>query len=98
MPAFDVIKRNSENYSVVGELSFFTINNESFELLISAEEIYIDLAKVTTADSAGLALLIEWIKQSKRYNTKLVFKNIPKQLLTLAKLSGLENNKYFTHP
>ena len=101
MPIFKLIKQNNENYAVEGELVFFTLNKQSiqsFKFLKSAEQICIDLAKVTAADSAGLALLIEWIKQSKRYHTKLVFKNTPQQLLTLASLSGFENKQYFTNP
>ncbi|MCK4841690.1 MAG: STAS domain-containing protein, partial [Methylococcales bacterium] len=68
---------------------------KSFDFLNAAKEICIDLKKVNTSDSAGLALIIEWIKHSKNHNTSLTFKNIPQQLLTLAKLSGFDTNEYF---
>ena len=40
-------------------------------------------------------LMIEWIKYAREQRLSLSFKNVPQQLLTLAKLSGLENSPYF---
>jgi phospholipid transport system transporter-binding protein len=97
MPTFNFNKQNNENYVVEGELTFSSINKKALPSLIflqSAKTICIDLKKIISADSAGLALIIEWIKQSKQYKTQLVFKNIPHQLLTLATLSGLDLNEF----
>jgi len=98
MPAFSLNKQNDESYFVEGDLTFFTLNKKtikkSFTFLNTTKKICIDLEKVTAADSAGLALMIEWLKHSKLLNTKLTFKNIPQQLLTLAKLSNLDLNDF----
>ncbi len=97
MPSFKLIKKDNGNYFAEGDLTFFTINKKtikSFEFLKSTNGLCIDLTKVNHADSAGLALLIEWIKHSKLYQSKLSFINIPEQLLTLARLSGFEINAY----
>jgi phospholipid transport system transporter-binding protein len=97
MSTYSLSKQTNDSYYVIGDLTFFTLNKKtigSFDFLKSAKDICIDLEKVSTADSAGLALLIEWIKQSKLRGTSLTFENIPQQLLTLAKLSSFEINEY----
>ena len=99
MSAFSLIKQSDESYFVEGDLTFFTLNKKtikSFDFLNVTKKICIDLEKVTSADSAGLALIIEWIKHSKLHSTKLTFKNIPQQLLTLAKLSDLDLQEFST--
>jgi phospholipid transport system transporter-binding protein len=50
----------------------------------------IDLAGVTASDSAGLALLIEWLSVAKGAGRALRFENIPSQLQQLARLSEVE--------
>lgn len=50
----------------------------------------IDLAAVTGADSAGLALLIEWLSVAKAEGQSLHYENVPAQLQQLAKLSDVE--------
>ena len=51
----------------------------------------IDLAGVTNADSAGLALLIEWIRLARKQNCNIKFLNFPPQLLPLAGLFGVDH-------
>ena len=51
----------------------------------------INLTGVTSADSAGLALLIEWIRLGKKHNCNIRFLNLPAQLLPLAKLFGVDH-------
>lgn len=97
MSTFKLIHQNNNNYSIEGELTFNSLNKRtipSSEFLKKTDAVLVDLEKVKAADSAGLALLLEWIKHSKLYDTKLVFKSIPHQLLTLATLSGLDLNEY----
>ena len=97
MSAFKLIKQTAGTYCVEGDLTFLSIDKKTvntYGFLKSAKKICIDLASIDSADSAGLALLIEWIKVSKVYNTDLTYKNIPQQILTLASISGLDFNKY----
>jgi phospholipid transport system transporter-binding protein len=78
---------------VSGELTFSTVNNilkqsrTLFELIASLE---IDLDDVTRSDSAGLALLVEWVRSANQANKKIVFHNIPTQMLAIATASGLD--------
>jgi phospholipid transport system transporter-binding protein len=50
----------------------------------------IDLAGVTSSDSAGLALLIEWLSVARGAKRTLRYENLPSQLLQLARLSEVE--------
>jgi anti-anti-sigma factor len=50
----------------------------------------VDLADVSFCDSAGLALLIELLRDAKRHNQAIHYINVPKQLLAIAKVSGVE--------
>lgn len=97
MSQLTLIEQHPGFFIVEGKLTFSSIDKKtvkSLNFLQSADKICIDLEKVETTDSAGLALMIEWIKQSKTHGVQLSFKNIPEQLLTLAKLSGFDNNDY----
>ncbi|MBS3964963.1 MAG: STAS domain-containing protein [Methylomonas sp.] len=86
-------------FTVEGNLTFATIDQQtltSFKFLKGIDTICIDLARVGTTDSAGLALMIEWIKHSRKIRAQLRFKNVPDQLMALAKLSGFDKTPYFS--
>ncbi|KAF3977318.1 MAG: STAS domain-containing protein [Methylococcales symbiont of Iophon sp. n. MRB-2018] len=98
MSSFKLTTDDNNIYFVEGDLKFLSITKESiksFNFLNSSKKISINLSKVKHADSGGMALLIEWIKHSKIYQTQLSFINIPEQLLTLARLSGFEINDHY---
>ena len=50
----------------------------------------IDLAGVTEADSAGLALLVTWAGRALAAKTALSFAAVPERLLSLARISEVE--------
>ncbi|MGZ8162143.1 MAG: STAS domain-containing protein [Methylobacter sp.] len=101
MSKLKIIDQGSGNFIVEGDLTFSTINKDtlkSFDFLKAAKEITLDLSHVSSTDSAGLALMIEWIKYTRSKRIRLDFKNIPEQLLNLAKLSGFDKTIRFTTP
>ena len=79
-----------------GELSMATVPELLEQLstqgaLRNAEgEILIDLQGVERADSAGLALLIEWQRLAGQQQKSIRFCNIPAQMLAIARLSGVD--------
>lgn len=78
---------------VVGSLHFTTVSgllSVGTEAIGRNEASVIDLAAVTASDSAGLALLIEWLSVAKAANRTLRYENIPTQLQQLARLSEVE--------
>jgi len=94
----NIIDQGLGSFIVDGDLTFASIDKhtvKSFAFLKSAKEVNIDLSKVNNTDSAGLALMIEWIKFCRHNRIHLSFKNIPEQLLTLAKLSGFDKTSHF---
>jgi len=94
-----ILEQGQGNYIVDGDLTFATIDTKilkSFAFLNSTKHTTIDLGQVISTDSAGLALMIEWIKYARHHQTQLVFKNIPEQLFNLAKLSGFDKTSHFS--
>jgi len=94
----NIIDQGSGHFIVDGDLTFASIDKRtvnSLSFLKSSKEVSIDLSKVISTDSAGLALMIEWIKYCRHNRIHLIFKNIPEQLLTLAKLSGFDKSSHF---
>ena len=83
------------HYQLAGELSFATVPQiyaQGGTLFDGpAATLVLDLSDVERTDSAGLALLVEWLRQARHQRKDLRFRNIPAQLLAIAKASGLEN-------
>ncbi len=84
---------NNGVINVSGELTF----NTASQILTAAPSLFekqsnleIDLANVTRSDSAGLALLIDWMRYAQKGNKEIVFHHMPKQLLAIANASGLD--------
>jgi len=79
---------SAEIWQLHGELSFATVAaifSEYRQLSAQAPRI-IDLQAVTHTDSAGIALLIELLKQ----HSALSFRHIPHQLLRIASVYDVE--------
>ena len=53
-------------------------------------ELDIDLSQVERSDSAGLALLVECLRQANQRGKVLRFFNIPAQMLAIARVSSLD--------
>lgn len=51
--------------------------------------IYVNLEKVKKGDSAGVALLIAWVRLAQRQNKKVYFVHLPEQMLATIQVSGL---------
>lgn len=76
-----------------GVLHFSTVTallRPGSEAIDSGHATVIDLAGVSDSDSAGLALLIEWLSVAKTGSRSLRYENIPAQLQQLARLSEVE--------
>ena len=77
---------------VLGELSMATVPGFLGQAHWKAgdTEICIDLQAVERADSAGVALLIEWQRTARKQQQNIRFQNIPSQMLAIARLSGVD--------
>ena len=78
---------------VGGALAFGTVTAllpTGSEAIEHGRAAAIDLASVTASDSAGLALLIEWLSVARGVGRALRYENIPTQLHQLARLSDVD--------
>jgi len=76
-----------------GDLSFSSVPamlKFSPRAMTAGRVIKVDLKGVSRADSAGLALLVEWLRESERAGKVIVFTNVPQQLQDIALLCGLD--------
>lgn len=97
--AGEVVLRNQGDgrFEILGELSFQTAVSalEQSKAVFSQHSIIeIDLAGVTRVDSAGLALMLEWVNWARNSAHDLRFSNIPPQIVSIAQISEVEDMLY----
>jgi len=81
-------------FAIIGKLTFKTVTDifeESKEAFEEHAVITVDLSGVTESDSAGLALLLEWINWAKYYVHEIQYKNLPDQIKAIAEISEVED-------
>ncbi len=86
---------NVDNNRVLisGELTYTTVKSAMTDvpkMMGNISNVEIDLSNVTRSDSAGLALLVHWMRAAKQMNKPLVYSHIPAQMLAIASASGLD--------
>ena len=88
-----ISQQDPQHFLVEGELNMVTVpallQAMDSQFPATGNEVHIDLAGVTRSDSAGLALLVEWLRLAKTRNTRLQFHNLPSQLRDIARVSDL---------
>ncbi len=53
-------------------------------------DLIIDCGGVTAADSAGLAVLVEWLAWGRRAERRIELRAVPRALIDIARISELE--------
>lgn len=81
--------------AVTGELTFASAREArqlGLTVLASsrADRIVVDCAGVTRADSAGLAVLLDWLAWSRRQSRPVHLENLPDSLLAIARISEVD--------
>lgn len=51
--------------------------------------VHVDLSRLTDADSAGLAVLLEWVREALLDGRDIRFVRLPRRLADLARISGV---------
>jgi len=80
---------------VSGELTFATAR-EARELGVlvleksAADRIVVDCTAVTRADSAGLAVLLDWLAWGRRRSRSVSLINLPSTLIAIARISEVD--------
>jgi phospholipid transport system transporter-binding protein len=86
-------EEHSKRFVVTGEMTLESAKIaliESKGVFDAVNDIEIDLQHVTQADSAGLALLVDWMRAAKKAKKSIAFKHLPEQMNSIAKASGLD--------
>ena len=88
MSDFELQHQGDGRFVLSGEMSFSTAN----DILKCSESVFgehasleIDMSGVERADSAGLALLLEWKSQAAQRQCNIRFVAMPESLLAIAK-------------
>lgn len=80
---------------VSGELTFSTVTQvleQSRPLLAAINgQAVMELADVERVDSAGLALMTQWVRMAREQGLEIRFRHVPAQLLAIAHASDLDN-------
>lgn len=74
-------------FELSGEMSFQTANEilkSSARIFEGYDSLELDMTNVGKADSAGLALLIEWRARSRQRAAKIQYIGVPASLLAIA--------------
>jgi phospholipid transport system transporter-binding protein len=82
----------SGQYRLTGDLDFASVVPlvlEGERVFAASPRVRIDLQGVGQANSAGLALLLEWVEQAKRRDRHLELVNLPESLARIARITNL---------
>ncbi len=93
--SFEVVTTAPGRVAVRGPLTFANARgarNEGLQALrtASGSDLEIDCAGITRSDSAGLAVMLDWMAIMRREGRPLHFTNLPPGLLAVARISGVE--------
>jgi phospholipid transport system transporter-binding protein len=81
------------DFILSGVLDFDTVPvllQQGFEWL-QPGRICVDLAQVEHGNSAGIGLLLEWLRQARLRNTAIRYQNIPASLQAVARICGVDD-------
>jgi phospholipid transport system transporter-binding protein len=88
-----ITARDNGVFEVTGQVTFQSVPQflalTDKWLHADTGKITIDMHGVTLADSAGLALLIEWLQLARSAKREIVFANMPDQMRDLIRVNGL---------
>lgn len=93
MSGFELEDLGSGRFSLSGAMTFHTcgkILRQSEPAFEKHTRIEIDLSGVTRTDSAGLALLLEWITWANHTVREIRFQDVPARIDAIARVTEVE--------
>ena len=94
MSAYTLEDRGNGHFALSGSMSFHTaadILRDSEDLFDEHTLIEVDLSGVTHTDSAGLALVLEWITWANHTVREIRFKAMPARIDAIAKTTEVDD-------
>ncbi|MEO5342473.1 MAG: STAS domain-containing protein [Gammaproteobacteria bacterium SHHR-1] len=86
------LQGEANHWQLLGDLGFHSVPDllrQAQGQLDFSQALHIDLGQIRHADSAGLALMLEWLEQSQRAKGQLSFHAIPEALQNIARLCNV---------
>jgi phospholipid transport system transporter-binding protein len=95
-------QRNSARLEALGEGRFrvsgvldagtvTSLLHQSAAAFGDSTAVAVDFSGVTEGDSAGLALLLEWLRLARKAGRRLQYEEVPEQIVALARISEVED-------
>jgi len=89
-----LVAEGAGRFRLEGEVGFVTVMRlleESRRLFADEERIRLDLSGVERINSAGLALVIEWIREARREGREIAVSKPPQALMAIARICEVED-------
>lgn len=89
-----MITGSGSRFEIAGSLTFATVEQVVHlpaDWRAGTEPVVLDLGGVPRADSAGLALMVEWWREAHAAGRALRVVNIPPRLKDLIRVNGLQD-------
>jgi phospholipid transport system transporter-binding protein len=93
MQSFSIEPAGADRLEVKGALTFATAADalrQGQKLIGASANFTVGLAGVDEADSAGLAVLIEWLALARARGATLRYESVPPQILAVARISDVQ--------
>lgn len=85
---------SANDAKLVGDLTMHTVTAilpQGFSLINQATDVWrLDMTEVRQVSSAGVALLLEWLKAAEKEGKALELQSLPEHMLSIIQISGLE--------
>jgi len=94
MAEFEISDNGEGNFRLNGKMTFQTADSvlrASERLFEEHTQIEMDLGGVTDTDSAGLALMLEWITWANHTVREIRFVNVPEKIDAIAKTTEVDH-------
>ncbi len=93
MSGAELVELGEGRFGVHGVLDFTTVGellSNGVAVFGGRREVVLDLQGVSRSNSAGLALLLEWLDHGRVQGFELRFVNLPDSLVSIARMSNVE--------
>lgn len=93
MSEFTLEDLGDGHFAVSGEITFDTaekVLRVSESMFDEHTQLEVDLSEITMSDSAGLALLLEWVTWANHSVREIRFTGMPEKILAIARTTEVE--------
>ncbi len=93
MSGFQLVDCGGGRYRLAGEMTFATASDAleaTAPLFKGGIHLQFDLKGIRRADSAGVALLIEWMRRAKQARGGVRYSGLPEALRAMSRVGGVE--------